>query len=190
MDNFKCLSAYICENLNKEDAIISVDLIDVCETLHRELTKSMKIDKKFKEQLKLANLEKEELIVKLDESNKKNEFLRNQFSSQDEKVKSMEQKLAKSKAKLENLTNTILVVDNRSVSVSLKPKADNVYIPSFKRNHKQKDYFTRTDKGESSNVHSKVSKPMSKTTGKLQKKSIFVPTCNLCGVVGHIRPNL
>ena len=48
MDNFKCLSAYICENLNKEDAIVSVDLIDVCETLHRELTKSMKIDKKFK----------------------------------------------------------------------------------------------------------------------------------------------
>ena len=45
----------------------------------------MKIAKKFKEELKLANLEKEELIVRLDESNKENEFLRNQFSSQDEK---------------------------------------------------------------------------------------------------------
>ena len=41
----------------------------------------MKIAKKFKEELKLANLEKEELIVRLYVSNKKNEFLRNQISS-------------------------------------------------------------------------------------------------------------
>ena len=34
----------------------------------------MKIAKKFKDELKLGNLEKEELIVRLDESNKKNEF--------------------------------------------------------------------------------------------------------------------
>ena len=40
----------------------------------------MKIAKKFKDKLKLGNLEKEELIVRIDESNKKNEFLRNQFS--------------------------------------------------------------------------------------------------------------
>ena len=85
MDNFKCLSAHICENLNKEDANIFVDFIDACETLRKELYKSLKIAKKFKEQLKLANPEKEELIERLDESNKKNEFLRNQFSSQDEK---------------------------------------------------------------------------------------------------------
>ena len=31
----------------------------------------MKISKKFKEELKLANLEKEELVVRLNESNKK-----------------------------------------------------------------------------------------------------------------------
>ena len=71
MDNFKCLSAHICDDLNKNDTNVSVDLIDACETLRRELTKSMKIAKKFKEELKLANLEKEELIVRLDESNKK-----------------------------------------------------------------------------------------------------------------------
>ena len=52
--------------------------------------------------LKLENLEKEELIVRLDEANKKNEFLRNQFSSQEEKMKSLEQKLAEFKVKLEN----------------------------------------------------------------------------------------
>ena len=49
MDNFKCLSAHICENLNKEDANIFVDFIDACETLRKELYKSLKIAKKFKE---------------------------------------------------------------------------------------------------------------------------------------------
>ena len=53
MDNLKCLSNHL-----------SVDLIDVCETLRKELLKSMKISKKFKEELKLANLEKDELTVR------------------------------------------------------------------------------------------------------------------------------
>ena len=66
-----------------------VDFIDAYETLCKELLKSMKIAKKFKEELKLANLEKEELVVRLDESKKKNEFLRNQISSQDKKMKSL-----------------------------------------------------------------------------------------------------
>ena len=72
--------------------------------------------------LKLTNLEKQELVVWLDESNKKNEFLRNQISSQDGKMKSLEQELIESKAKIENLTSIKPVVDNRTVSVSLKPK--------------------------------------------------------------------
>ena len=115
MDNFKCLSTHICDDLNKKYTIVSVNLVDTCETLCKELTKSMKIAKKLNEELKLANHEKEELIVRLDESNKKNEFLRNQFFSQDEKMKSLEQKLAKSKAKLENLSNSKLAIDNRSI---------------------------------------------------------------------------
>ena len=49
MDNLKCLSTHICDDLNKKDTIVSVDLIDTCETLHKELFKSMKIAKKFKE---------------------------------------------------------------------------------------------------------------------------------------------
>ena len=84
MDNFKYLAAHICDDLNKKDTIVSIDLVDACETLRKELFKSMKIAKKFKEELKFANLEKDELIVRLDESNKKTKFLRNQFSSQDE----------------------------------------------------------------------------------------------------------
>ena len=136
MDNLKYLSDYVSTHT-------SVDFIDACETLRKELLKSMKIAKKFMEVLKLANLGKEELIVRLDESNKKNEFLRNQISSQDEKLKSLEQELVESKAKIENLTNTKPVVDNRSVSVSLKPKTEKVYIPHFKRNTKEKAYFAR-----------------------------------------------
>ena len=122
-----------------KDAKISIDFIDDCETLRKELSKSMKIAKKFKEELKLANLEKDELIARLVESNEKYEFWRNQFSSQDKKMKSLEQKLTESEAKLENLSNTKFVVDNRFVSVfvPLKPKDEKVYIPPFKRNHKK-----------------------------------------------------
>ena len=186
IDNFKCLTIFDCDDLNKKDI---VDLIDACETFRKELLKSIKIAKKFKEELKLANLEKKKLVVRLDESNKKNEFLRNQISFQDEKMKSLEQELVESKAKIENLTSTKPVVDNKSVSVSLKPKTEKVYVPLFKRNNKEKAYFTKLDKGKSFDVDVEVSKPMSKPTANVQKKSVFVPTCHLCGVVGHIRPN-
>ena len=99
------------------------------------------------------------LLVRLDESNKKNEFLRNQISFQDEKMKNLEQELVEYKAKIENLTSIKPVVDNRSVSVSLKPKTKKVYIPHFKRNNKEKTYFTRLDKGKSSDLDAYVSKP-------------------------------
>ena len=98
MDNFKCLSAHICENMNNKEANVFIFIfIDACETLRKELSKSLKIAKKFQEELKLANLKKEELIVRLVE------FLRNQFSSYDKKVKSLKQKLAELETKLENL---------------------------------------------------------------------------------------
>ena len=109
MDNLKCLFYHV-------SAHASVDFIDAYETLRKELLKSMKIAKKLKEELKLANLEKEELIVRLDESNKKNEFLRNQISSKDEKMKSLEQELVEFKTKIENLTSTKPAVGNRSVN--------------------------------------------------------------------------
>ena len=84
MDNLKCLFYHV-------SAHTSADFIDACEIFRKELLKSMKIAKKFKEELKLTNLEKEELVVRLDESNKKNEFLRNQITSHDEKMKNLEQ---------------------------------------------------------------------------------------------------
>ena len=74
MNNFKCLTTFDCDNLNKNYTNAYVDFIDAYEILRKELYKSMKITKKFKEELKLANLEKEKLVVRLDESNTKNEF--------------------------------------------------------------------------------------------------------------------
>ena len=129
------------------------------------------------------------MVIRLDESNKKNEFLRNQISSQNEKMKSLEQKLVESKAKIENLTSTKIVVDNKSVSVSLKPKTEKVYIPPFRWNNKENAYFARLDKRKSSVIDADVSKPTSKPTVRNHNKFVFVPTCHLCGVVGHIRPN-
>ena len=93
------------------------------------------------------------------------------------------------KLKLKNLTSTKPVVDNRSVSVSLKPKTEKIYIPPFKRNNKENVYFARLDKGQSSDVDADVSKPMFKPTVREHNKYVFVPVCHLCGVVGHIRPN-
>ena len=178
MDNLKCLSDHV-----------SVDLIDACKILYKELLKSTKIVKKFKEDLKLANLEKDELVVRLDESNKKNEFLRNQISSQDEKMKSLEQKLVESKAKIENLTSTKPAVDNRSISIFLKPKTEKVYIPPFKRNNKEKAYFARLDKGKSFDVDVDVSKPMSKPIIREHNKSIFVPICYITNKSHKIQGN-
>ena len=104
-------------------------------------------------------------------------------------MKSLEQELVESKTKIENLTSTKSAVDNRSVFVSLKPKTEKVYIPPFKRNNKENVYFARLDKSKSSDVDAEVSKPLSKPTVREHNKSFFVPTCHLCGVVGHIRQN-
>ena len=68
-------------------------------------------------------------------------------------MKSLEQKLVESEAKLENLSNTKIAINNRSIFVSIpvKPK-DKIYIPPFKRNQKEKAYFARLDKSKSSDV--------------------------------------
>ena len=54
---------------------------------------------------------------------------------------------------------------------------------------KKNAYFVRLEKDKSSNIDVEVSKLKSKPTIKEHKKSVFVPTFHLCGVVGHIRSN-
>ena len=90
---------------------------------------------------------------------------------------------------MKNLTNTKPAVDNRSVSISLKSKTEKVYIPHFKRNNKEKVYFARLGKGKSFDVDAEVSRPKSTPIVREHNKFVFVPTCHLCDVVGHVRPN-
>ena len=45
MDNLKCLSAHVCDDLNKNDTIVFVDLFDAYETLRKEFSKSLNISK-------------------------------------------------------------------------------------------------------------------------------------------------
>ena len=52
---------------------------------------------------------------------------------------------------------------------------------------KKNVYFVTLDK--SSDVDTEVSKPKSKSIVREYNKSVFVPTCHLCGVIGHIKPN-
>ena len=99
------------------------------------------------------------------------------------KIKSLKEQLVESKTKVEKLTSAKLVVEPNS-------KEKDFYIPPFKRNNEElKDNIARIDKGKNSGVNVEVSKPMSKTTPRLNKNFEFVPTCHHCHIVGHIMPN-
>ena len=92
--------------------------------------KSVKSSTKLKAKFEKVKLEKDELIAKLDEANKLNGTFKNQFSSQVDKIKSLEEQLVKSKTKVEKLTNAKLVVEPNS-------KEKDFYIPPFKRNNEE-----------------------------------------------------
>ena len=100
---------------------------------------SLKISTKLKANFKRVKLEKDELIAKLDEANNLNENLKNKFSFQVDKIKSLEEQ---SKTKIEKLTSSKLVV---------KPnlKENDFYIPPFKRNNEElKAIIAWIDKGK------------------------------------------
>ena len=130
-----------------------------------------------------VELEKDKLIAKLDETNKLNENLNFQFSSHVDKIKSLEEQLVEFKIEVEKLTSVKLVVEPNS-------KEKDFYISPFKRNNEElKANIARIDKSKQSDVNAEISKLMSKTPSRLNKNSKFVPTCHLCHIVGHIRPN-
>ena len=151
--------------------------------LYNFCMKSLKCSTKLKANFKKVKLERDELIAKLDEANNSNEKFKNQISSQVNKIKSLKEQLVESKTKVEKLTSAKLVVEPNS-------KEKDFYIPPFKRNNEElKDNIARIDKGKNSGVNVEVSKPMSKTTPRLNKNFEFVPTCHHCHIVGHIMPN-
>ena len=65
------------------------------------------------------------MIAKLDGANKLNENLKNQLSSQVDKIKSLEEQLLESKTEIEKLTSVKLVVEPNS-------KEKDCYIPPLK----------------------------------------------------------
>ena len=82
------------------------------------------------------------MIAKLDEANNLNENLKNQFSSQVDKIKSLEEQLDEFKTKFKKLTSANLLL-------SLTQKKKGFYIPPFKRNNKElKANIARIDKGK------------------------------------------
>ena len=131
--------------LNDDD-----DIQDAYYKLYKFCMKSLKSSTKLKAKFKKVKLEKDELIEKLDEANNLNENLKNQFSSQVDKIKSLEKQLVESKTKVEKLTSSKLVVECCS-------KEKDFYIPPFKRNNEElKANIARIDKGKKSDVNAEV----------------------------------
>ena len=102
------------------------DIQDAYCKLYKFCLKFLKSSTKLKAKFKKVKLEKDELIAKLDEANNLNEDLKNQFSYQVDKIKSLEEQLVKSKTEVEKLTSAKLAVEPNS-------KEKYFYIPPFRR---------------------------------------------------------
>ena len=174
METLDCVD--LCDIvLNNDD-----DIQDAFCKLYNFCMKSLKCFTKSKANFKKVKLERNDLIAKLDEANNLNENFKNQISSQEDKIKSLEEQLVESKTEVKKLTSAKLLVEPNS-------KEKGVYIPPFKRNNKElKANFDRIDKGKNYDVNIEVSKPMSKIPHRMKEKSKFVLICH---IVGHIRPD-
>ena len=103
-----------CFDLHDLDLNDADDIQDAYCKLYKFCMKSLKSSTKLKAKFKKVKLGKDELIAKLDEANNLNENLKNQFSSQVDKIKSLEEKLVESKSEVEKLTSAKLVVEPNS----------------------------------------------------------------------------
>ena len=72
--------------------------------------RSLKSSTKLKAKFKKVELEKDDLIAKLDKANNLNENFKNQISSQVDKIKCLEEQLVESKTEVEKLT---IIVNSR-----------------------------------------------------------------------------
>ena len=147
MKNLDCFDLHDLV-LNDDD-----DIQDAYCKLYNFGMRSLKSSTKLKAKFKNVKLEKDELIAKLDEANNLNEKLKNQFLSQVDKIKSLEEQLVESKTEVEEITSAKLVIEPNS-------KEKDFYIPPFKRNNKElKANITRIDKVIKSDFDAEVSKP-------------------------------
>ena len=137
--------------LNDDD-----DIQDAYCKFYNFCLKSLKSSTKLKDKFKKVKLEKDELIANLDEANNLKGDLKNQFLSQVDKIKSLEEQLVESKTEVEKLTSAKLIF-----KPNLKEK--DFYIPPFRMNNKElMANIARTDKGIISDFDAEVSKSMSR----------------------------
>ena len=106
--------------LNDDD-----DIHDAYYKLYNFCMSSLKSSTKLKAKFKKVKLEKDDLIVILDEANNLNENFKNQISSQVDKIKSLEEQLVEFKTEVEKLTSAKLIVEPNS-------KEKYFYTPPFK----------------------------------------------------------
>ena len=104
-------------------------------------------------------------------------MVKNHFSSQLDKIKSLEKQLVKSIIEVKILTSAKIFVESlKRIFIFI------CYIPSIKRNseEKLKTNIVRNDKGKILDFDTEISKPMSKSPPRLQEKSEFITICHYC----------
>ena len=205
LDVDECNMPYICDNVSTSD-----DPHDCDAVLHESLgvvdIPNIKLfkknGKKFRKNLSKLFCENDDLIAKLNESNKLVKKYKNLAENSLEQLKEFEclnmdldtklvddlkykNKSLKMHAKClivepiskkdENISCSHVVIPNFVPIVCSTLKDKSVYISPHKRNQKVERKAVK-------------SKPLFRSQPKVLDGSKFVPTCHHCGVIGHIRP--
>ena len=207
----ECNMPRVCENASTSDNPHNCDAmlhesLDVVDIPNIKLLK--KKAKKFNKDLSKLFCEKDDLIAKLNESNKLVEKYKKLAESSLEKLKEFEFLNMDLDAKLV-LSNKLvdeLKCENESLKMHAKcliaepiaKKDDNIccnhvvvpdFVPIMCSTSKEKSVYIpphkRNQKVERKAV---TSKPLFRSQPKILDRSKFVPTCHRCGVIGHIRP--
>ena len=96
------------------DLVLNDDDDDVIQDAYCKLynfcMKSLECSTKLKANFKKVKLERDDLIVKLDEANNLNKNIKNHISSEVDKIKSLEEQLVEFKTEVEKLTSTNLLL--------------------------------------------------------------------------------
>ena len=162
LDVDECNMLRVCDNVSMSDDPHDCDAmlheyLGVVDIPNIKLFK--KNAKKFQKNLSKFFCENDNLIAKLNESNKLVEKYKNLAENSLEKLKEFER----------------LNMDLDAKLVLSTSKDKSVYIPPHKRNQKVERKAVK-------------SKPPFRSQLKALDGSKFVPTCHHCGVIGHIRP--
>ena len=207
----KCSMLSVCENV-----FMSVNPHDCNATLHESFDvvdipndKILKKNaKKFQKNLSKLFCENDDLIAKLNKSNKLVEKYKKLAEDSLEKLKEFECLNIDLDAKLV-LSNKLvdeLKCENESLKMHVKyliaepidKRDDNIYcnhvvvpdfVPIMCSTSKDKlVYIPQHKRNQKVERKATKSKPLFRSQPKALDESKFVPTCHHCGVIGHIRP--